>query len=249
MAMSPEKFAASLSSTDVGARQLQGEIHAGIGRYQGERGMTQLHPDTSRTVMPQGATQALGEAYGRRHADPVAYRAMHDEVGRQFDFLTKATSKGGMGVSAEVTPHDPYGGGNPHNIITDAAADASRGHMSALATDTTGSGEQVLDRDTNDMFRVVHDYFGHLGAMRGIDRHGEEAAYQSHASMFSPAARPALANETRMQNSYLNSKGSFPEGNNQGGYTGKLSPAQFGENRAGLEKEAAGEQHAQGLPW
>jgi hypothetical protein len=42
--------------------------------------------------------------------------------------------------------------------------------------------------------------FGHCGTGRGVDRHGEEAAFRKHSLMFSPLARKALATETRAQN-------------------------------------------------
>jgi hypothetical protein len=71
-----------------------------------------------------------------------------------------------------------------------------------LSTKTTG-GHPFFSDDENDMFRAVHDVFGHAGTGRGFDRHGEEAAYQSHASMYSPLARMALATETRGQNAAL----------------------------------------------
>jgi len=56
----------------------------------------------------------------------------------------------------------------------------------------------------NDIFRFVHDVYGHGKGGVGFRAMGEENAYQSHAGMFSPLARRALASETRGQNSRLN---------------------------------------------
>ena len=56
----------------------------------------------------------------------------------------------------------------------------------------------------NDAFRGVHDYYGHGKSGVGFRAMGEENAYRSHAGMYSPAARPAAATETRGQNSWLN---------------------------------------------
>jgi hypothetical protein len=56
----------------------------------------------------------------------------------------------------------------------------------------------------NDIFRAVHDYFGHAKEGVGFRHDGEENAWRSHASMYSPLARLALTSETRGQNSWVN---------------------------------------------
>ena len=57
----------------------------------------------------------------------------------------------------------------------------------------------------NDAFRAVHDAYGHFGSGNPFFRHaGEERAWQEHARMYSPEARPAMTSETRGQNSWLN---------------------------------------------
>jgi hypothetical protein len=63
--------------------------------------------------------------------------------------------------------------------------------------------------EQNDMFRAVHDAFGHLATGRGFDRHGEEAAYQAHKSMFGNTAVKAAATELRGQNAFLIERGFF----------------------------------------
>ena len=84
-----------------------------------------------------------------------------------------------------------------------------------LSTAATPPGHPYLSDEVNDRFRAVHDAFGHAAIGRGFDRNGEEAAYQSHAEMFTATALPALASETRGQNSALNyggygTRGEFP---------------------------------------
>ena len=56
----------------------------------------------------------------------------------------------------------------------------------------------------NDLFRIVHDYFGHLKEGHGFRAAGEDNAWRSHAAMYSDLARPAMTSETRGQNSWLN---------------------------------------------
>lgn len=58
--------------------------------------------------------------------------------------------------------------------------------------------------NTNEMFRAVHDYFGHGVKGNKFDATGEEIAYGSHSQMYSPLARMAMASETRGQNSFVN---------------------------------------------
>ena len=57
----------------------------------------------------------------------------------------------------------------------------------------------------NDLFRAVHDAFGHNGPGNPFFRaRGEERAWGHHSSMYSPDAIPAMTSETRGQNSWLN---------------------------------------------
>lgn len=126
-----------------------------------------------------------------------AFRAMADETKEQFDFLTRPKSRGGLGVDVSVSQTDPY------KRAADMMKDANQGKFQVLSTAQTGGHPYFTDEE-NDMFRAVHDFFGHAATGRGFDPHGEEAAFRSHYAMFSPKARPAMATETRGQNSALN---------------------------------------------
>jgi len=66
---------------------------------------------------------------------------------------------------------------------------------------TDANGKPML---ANDVFRVVHDYFGHIKEGTGFRADGEENAWRQHLAMFSEAARPAVTTETRGQNSWVN---------------------------------------------
>jgi hypothetical protein len=65
----------------------------------------------------------------------------------------------------------------------------------------------LLSAEENDMFRAVHDFFGHAASGRGVAQNGEEAAWVSHSQMFSTEARKAMTTETRGQNSWSNTEG------------------------------------------
>ena len=58
--------------------------------------------------------------------------------------------------------------------------------------------------NSNEMFRAVHDYFGHAIKGNTFGPIGEETAWASHAQMYSPLARIAMTAETRGQNSFVN---------------------------------------------
>ena len=143
----------------------------------------------------------------QKEAEPH-YKALVEETKRQFDFMTSPRSKGGMGLDVEVTQGDPYskpsnipnslyGAPDPKAMMQDVR---ENNRIKVLSSETTG-GHAYLSNDENDMFRAVHDVFGHAATGRGFDAHGEEAAFRSHFSMFTPMARPAMTTETRAQNS------------------------------------------------
>ena len=68
------------------------------------------------------------------------------------------------------------------------------------------SGEVIGGRHAlvNDVFRVVHDMYGHIKDGNGFTPSGEDNAWRSHYAMFSPAARPAMTTETRGQSEWVN---------------------------------------------
>ena len=137
----------------------------------------------------------------------AAYRAMAEDTARQFDMLTSPAGRGGLGVDVSVTDIDPYDTSKIEGVRR-MIDDMNNRRLAVLSTQTTG-GHPFFTNDQNDMFRAVHDAFGHGATGRGFNRHGEEAAYRSHARMYSPEARPALASETRAQNAYVNQFGDF----------------------------------------
>lgn len=92
----------------------------------------------------------------------------------------------------------------------------------------------------NDLFRAVHDIYGHAKEGHQFGPQGEENAWRTHAAMFSHQAIPALTTETRGQNSWVNfgrhlrtGPGGTVPGRGQAGY---IAPAQrpFAPQKAGL---------------
>lgn len=65
-------------------------------------------------------------------------------------------------------------------------------------------GETQIPVLANDLFRAVHDAFGHGLEGAGFRARGEENAFQAHSRLYTGAAIGAMASETRGQNSWVN---------------------------------------------
>lgn len=84
----------------------------------------------------------------------------------------------------------------------------------------------------NDLFRAVHDAFGHGLEGAGFRAQGEENAWQAHARLFTGSAVGAITSETRGQNSWLN-YGPYGEANRNA----KVEDTVFGDQKTGLMPE------------
>lgn len=153
--------------------------------------------------------QALFEAYGSQMPDVVeaagaqnydqlteaAYRQLGKETQQQFASLPVQTSYH-YGAGEYATPSamlrdvlgegnlNVYRGGDPHEFL--------------------GEVDPATGLSLNEMFRAVHDFYGHGTRGSTFRPGGEELAYASHSQMMSPLAQMALLAETRGQNSLVN---------------------------------------------
>ena len=84
----------------------------------------------------------------------------------------------------------------------------------------------------NDLFRAVHDAFGHGLEGAGFRADGEENAWQAHVRLFTGPAVGAITSETRGQNSWLNF-GPYGEKNR----TAKVEDTTFADQKTGLMPE------------
>lgn len=177
------------------------DLARGAREYAASRGLNYPRRSFNDVVVnPEVGRRIAAEYEAAPEFDPAAlphYRALRAETEQQYDFLTRSRRRGGLGVDVTVSDQDPYPG--PRQLLDDLA---NNRHLAVLSTASTG-GHPFLTDDDNDMFRAVHDAFGHAATGRGFDRHGEEAAWHSHRSMYTPEARPAMTSETRGQNSAL----------------------------------------------
>jgi glutaredoxin-like protein NrdH len=180
-----------------------GSAVAGARAYASKTGLADPHTiDYSKIRQDPDTVRTVGRHYDSLpNLDPTSiphYDAMRREVNNQFDHLTNT-----MGVHVQATDHDPYS--DVHEMVHDVANNKT---LKVLGTHATGSHPFFSDVE-NDKFRAVHDFFGHAATGRSFDRHGEQAAYLAHAQMFSPHALPALASETKGQNTSLILNGHF----------------------------------------
>ena len=96
--------------------------------------------------------------------------------------------------------HAGYGT-NPDGTPRSATPEEIRRNPLLADSGERWNGQPVT---VNDIFRAIHDYYGHAKEGLGFRADGEENAWRSHAAMFSPLARLAMTTETRGQNSWLN---------------------------------------------
>lgn len=123
----------------------------------------------------------------------AAYRAFADETRRQFEFLKS------KGIKFEFVDTDPYK--TSAEMMQDVA---ENNRLKVLKTEA--GMHPLLSEEENDMFRAVHDFFGHAKEGHQFGQLGEENAYRVHSAMYSPEARRVMATETRGQNSWVNNQ-------------------------------------------
>jgi hypothetical protein len=153
-----------------------------------------------KAVNEPAATQ-MANTYEGLKSDPTnpevraAYDAFTRETQAQADALHRA------GYSWEFTKEDPYPptkGGSKAML-----RDLKDKHIRVYET----TGEQshpLMTNEQNNLFRAVHEILGHGVDEVPFSAIGEENAFRSHAQMYSPLARRAMATETRGQNSQFN---------------------------------------------
>jgi hypothetical protein len=192
--------------------------------YMASTGM-QYNPPTKYVKADPSRARRIGAAYEAMKDDPnepltkASYAAMINETMAQYNAAKKA------GLKVEFwNPEkqaDPYGA-SPRLATEDVR---NNHHMWVYPTYAGyGSGDPISEDDAkknpllqltgetwngipvtvNDVFRAIHDYYGHAKEGVGFRADGEENAWRAHASMFSPLARMAMTSETRGQNSWLN---------------------------------------------
>jgi len=211
----------------------------------------EYNPPTDYVKVNEARAKRIAQAFDEMKHDPqnpevkAAYAALVKETTDQYQAVVDS------GLKVEFIDFDKTGDpyeGSPRAMTEDVR---SNNHMWVFSTrDGFGSSEfdpadNPLLAETefeisgqkalvNDLFRVVHDYFGHVKEGVGFRAAGEENAWMAHMAMFSPLAGRALTTETRGQNSWVN-YGPFAEHNK----TASGADTKYADQKIGLLPEWA----------
>lgn len=175
------------------------------------------------TKLDENLSKRISEAYDKMKNDPndpkvkAAYEAMAKETLEQHKAIID------KGYKVEINNTEPY---SDSGAMIEDLRDNKR--MKIFSTESGFGDEPITDeqrkenpllRDSgfkdvngetllvNDVFRFVHDFFGHAKLGNGFGPIGEENAWRVHSEMYSPEARKAMTSETRGQNSWVNFSG------------------------------------------
>jgi hypothetical protein len=191
--------------------------------YMTKAGLPYEPPKQYEKVDPERATR-IAQAFEDMKHDPndpkvqASYEAMAKETIAQWDALKAAGVKVEWIKSGQADPYadsprraamdvslhkhwwgfptdDGFGSGDA------ASKEAMKNNPLLRPTGETIDGRKVV---VNDVFRIVHDMFGHFKEGNGFRADGEENAWRSHSAMYSKLARGAMTSETRGQNSWVN---------------------------------------------
>lgn len=147
-------------------------------------------------------------------ASRESYEAMAAEVKAQYEFLVGKGYEFTFGDDTVFTV-DPTGKGMFEDIRkkklnvygteeTFTPAEFRKLQSQNPLFRHTGTIVDGRNLTFNDMFRAIHDVFGHARNSNNFSTLGEENAWRTHMAMFSKKAQPAMTAETRGQNSALN---------------------------------------------
>src|SRR5580704_3056591 len=198
------------------------QIHAAAVKYMQDAGLHYDPPKSYEKVDKERAARIAGAFDAMPHApDDPAVQASYAALARETLAQWQAVKATGLKVEwIKPGQKDPYAA-SPRLAALDVA---QNNHWWGFPTDQGfGSGEEaeaakhnnpmltqtdeVVDGRklvVNDVFRIVHDYFGHFKDGVGFRAEGEDNAWRSHVAMFSDAAKGAMTSETRGQNSWVN---------------------------------------------
>lgn len=177
----------------------------------------------------EGRAKRIAQAYEEMKHDPQnpkvkeAYENLIKQTIAQYEALVKAGYKFWF-IDTNIPSNLEYAQ-SPFNAMRDVRSNKQMGVFPT--TDGFGSSDvDVSDNPmmaetkfkwpvggmdgelkpvlANDLFRAVHDAFGHGLEGAGFRARGEENAWQAHIRLFTGSAVGAITSETRGQNSWLN---------------------------------------------
>ena len=194
------------------ARETLGKFKdAYIAKFKKALKLPTLKHDFSKTRVSPRA-QEIARVYDDLVSDPTnpavreAYAALGKESRQQYEYMTKE-----LGIKVDFVDADPYNvvGKNGEMVpnskamIEDVVNNKHLFVRDSVA-DFKVDPHPIMTAEENNIFRAVHEFFGHAASGSNFKAAGEEGAWISHSSMFSMKARQVLTTETRGQNSWYN---------------------------------------------
>lgn len=221
-------------------------------QYAREKGID-LRRQSEYVEVDPGRAKRIAEAYERLDHNPkdpevqAAYREMADQTLDQYRALEDAGYEFYFG-----NPDGEYLTTSPFNAIRELRSDKRMGvfktTLDTFGDDSSGVLDSPLLEDTglvwkdwqgndvpvlvNDLFRAVHDAFGHSMEGSSFRARGEENAWQAHIRLYTGKAIGAVTTETRGQNSWVNF-GPYGEQN----ATASGADTTYAEQKVGLMPE------------
>lgn len=176
-------------------------------------------PSAARAQVPEDTAREIADFFEAAKHDPE-----DPEVKKSYDSLTDETIaqyNAIIGAGYKIEPWTKEG--EPYKTSTDMMRDVQdKKHLYFKTTDSSfGTTEADKARSNfmledsgikigetplvvNDVFRAVHDFFGHAKEGNQFGPKGEFNAWKDHSEMYSPDAQGALAAETLAQNFWVN---------------------------------------------
>jgi hypothetical protein len=189
-------------SPDQGIRDLANGYMAQRHLAPTELAYEQVHEPTSRAIADwyDKATHSPNDPAVRS-----AYEAFKRETLAQWKYLQA------HGFKFDPWEHE----GQPYRNSAEMSADVRHNRHLYFYTGGSFTPDNHMTERTgelingypltyNDVFRAVHDVFGHAHYGNKFGPRGEEHAYRAHSQMYTPEALPAMGTETRGQNSWVN---------------------------------------------
>lgn len=151
------------------------------------------------------------EGYKENH--PNIIRELHasdydDMLHKSYEAMTKQTRGQFDHMPVRVRLHSgDLNYRHSGEMIRDIFGHSNLNVYSESGHDIMNKKDHHYGMDGNQMFRAVHDYYGHGMHGNEFGPHGEETAWAVHRKLYTPGAAVALTSETRGANSWVNYSG------------------------------------------
>jgi hypothetical protein len=179
---------------------------SGVGEYKPSERVLNINEDLSKRLAD------FYESAESKPNDPAvkaSYDALIDQVEKQGQAILDA----GYKIEPFEGTGEPYKSSaemiadvrdNKHMFFLQTAKEFGRGAEAPTDNPMLRPSKVIPGQVANDVFRWVHDFFGHAKEGYQFGPKGELNAWKSHSEMFTPEAQGALASETLAQNSWVN---------------------------------------------